>query len=216
MKVADIVTFDLETGGLKKEDAGLAEIAMIVFDSDTLKEIDRYEAIIAPYEQPSGQMSTYHPKALEVNGLTMKQINAGKDAKTVAKEIKEFCKKHAKKLRGGNGKLIPGGHNIVKFDLPWLEYFLELNKVKMDDCFNNLVIDTLLWTRLIWAKDGSIADHKLGTACQQVGVQLIDAHRAMNDVEGNADLIRNILRRMRQEGSVVEKKKVKFRKKFVF
>jgi len=216
MKVADIVIWDIETGGFKKEDNGLAEIAMIVIDSETLLEKDRYECVIAPYEQPSGEMSTYNPKALEVNGLTMKQINNGIPAKQAVKEIKEFCAKYKKTMKGGQGKLIPAGHNLVGFDIPYLTFFLEIFKVKYSDLFHPLAIDTMLWTRLKWTRDGSIANHKLGTACDMAGVALVDAHRAMNDVEGNAELVRHFIRSMRQQGQVTQAKKKRFREKFRF
>lgn len=216
MKVADIVVWDIETGGFKKEENGLAEIALIVIDSETLEEKDRYETVIAPYELPSGQMSTYTSGALNVNGLTLKQIEGGKPAKQVAKELKAFCAKHKKTMRGGAGRLIPAGHNLVGFDIPWLEYFLDLFKVKYSDLFNPLVMDTIMWTRLKWVKDGSIANHKLGTACEMAGVQLVDAHRAMNDVEGNAELVRSFLRSLRQQGQVQQVAKTKAREKFKF
>ena len=216
MKVADIVTFDIETGGFSKEENGLAEIAFIVMDSDTLEEIDRYETIVAPYELPSGNMTTYSPQALAVNGLTMRQIEGGKDAKQVATEIKAFLTKHKKPLRGGAGKLIPAGHNIDRFDLPFLEFFLNLFKVKMEDLFNPLIIDTVLWSRLRWARDGSIANHQLGTSCDAAGIALIDSHRAMNDVEGNAELVRQFIRGMRNQSSSVQVQRAKFRDKFLF
>jgi len=199
MKVANFIVWDLETGGFKKEENGLAEIALIAYDSVTLAEIDRYEAIVAPYEQPSGEMSTYTSGALNANGLTMRQINAGKDAKTVANEVKTFCLKHKISLRGGMGRCVSVGHNIVKFDIPYLTYFLEIFKIKYNDLFQEIPFDTILFTRLRWSRDGSIANHQLGTACSAAGIQLIDAHRAMNDVEGNAQLAIAFIKGMREQ-----------------
>jgi DNA polymerase III alpha subunit (gram-positive type) len=43
-------------------------------------------------------------------------------------------------------------------------------------------------------------NHKLGTACETAGVPLIDAHRAMNDVEANTELVRFFLRLLRGDG----------------
>ena len=243
MKVADVIVWDIETGGFKKEEHGLVEIAMIVLDSETLEEKDRYEAIIAPYDIPTPRVNdkkepldqgnnlcseTLLPQAIDIklsqytsgaqaiHGITMKQINNGKDAKTVAREIKAFCLKHKKALRGGNGKVVSAGHNIVKFDIPYLTFFLNLFKINYKDLFNMLEIDTLLWTRMRWAVDGSISNHKLGTACQMAGIQLIDAHRAMADVEGNADLVRSFLRSLRQQGQVSQQTKKKFRHNFKY
>jgi oligoribonuclease (3'-5' exoribonuclease) len=41
MQVANIIVWDLETGGLSADKYALAEIAMIAYDSETLEEVDR-------------------------------------------------------------------------------------------------------------------------------------------------------------------------------
>lgn len=217
MKVANIAVWDLETGGLKYDKHAVAEIAMIILDSQTLEEVDRYEAIIAPYKLPSGELVEYDQRALDYNGLTMRKIEAGEDARTVAKEIQALCKKHKISLRGGNGKIISAGHNIDKFDIPFLEYFLGIFKIKYTDLFQTWCYDTLWMTRLRWPEDGSILNHQLGTACQEAGIELIDAHRAMNDVEANAKLLKFFISSMREKGNGVvvaqteEKTRVRFK-----
>jgi DNA polymerase III epsilon subunit-like protein len=216
MKVANIAVWDIETGGFKKDDNGLCEIAMIVIDGDTLQELDRFETIIAPYEQPSGQMSTYTPGAEAVHGISITQINNGMPAKQAAKEIKAFCLKHKVSLRGGNGKLVCAGHNHVKFDIPWLRHFLELFNVDFDTLFQPIILDTLLWTRLKWSRDGSIANHQLGTAASASGIELIDSHRAMPDTEANAELVKSFLRALRQQSQVVQVDKKRKRETFKF
>ena len=200
MKVANIAIWDLETGGLKKDKHAVAEIAIIIINSETLEEVDRYEAIIAPYELPNGEMVQYDQRALDYNGLTMRRIEAGEDPKTVARAVRDLCKKHKIGFRGGNGKLIPAGHNLEAFDIPFFEYFLSLFKIKYSDLFQTWSLDTLWVTRLKWVADGSILNHKLGTACETAGVPLIDAHRAMNDVEANTELVRFFLRLLRGDG----------------
>jgi DNA polymerase III alpha subunit (gram-positive type) len=244
MQVANIIVWDLETGGLSADKYALAEIAMIAYDSETLEEVDRYEAIIAPYSIPVPKVNEhgfaldkqgilcaiantkpdfdyipaeYHPRALEVNGLTMRQINAGKEGKVVAKEILDFCKKHSKKLRGGVGKPIPAGHNLFSFDIPYLTAFLSYFNIEYTDCFQGWCIDTLWLTRLRWPQDGEIVNHKLPTACEKAGVELIDAHRAMNDTEGNGRLLKKFISSMRENNGGVEiKEEVKHRDSFKF
>lgn len=216
MQVADIAIWDIETGGLKRNYSALAEIAMIIIDSETLEEKDRYEAIISPYELSNGELAHYDPKALQYNGLTMSQIQQGKPAKQVCKEIEILCKKHKKRMRGGNGKLIPAGHNLEKFDKPHFSDFLEIHNKKYQDLFQQWSLDTLWITRLKWVIDGSIPNHKLGTACNEAGIQLFDAHRAINDVEANTDLVRFFLKLLRSQGQTVQSNKVKFRDTFKF
>jgi len=204
LEVANLIVFDLETGGFKPEEHGLCEIAAIIIDSTTLEEIDRYEAIIAPYKQPSGNMSSYTQGALDVNGLTLSQIHAGKEAKDVAAEFSKLCKDHAKKLTGGQGKVIPVGHNIQTFDIPYLEFFLSIFKIKLTDLFSKTHIDTMWWGRYRWTESGCIVDHKLSTCCEAAGIPLIDGHRAMIDVESNADLLRYFIRNMRSESDTTQ------------
>ena len=153
MQVNNIIVWDIETGGFNKEKEGVAEIAAIAIDSESLEEIGRYEAIIAPYQLPSGEMSVYNPSALAVNGLTMAQINAGLPAKQVAKEFEAFCKTHKKSLRGNPGKLFAAGHNIDDFDIPYFSYFLQLFGVQFTSLFQTSTLDTLAWTRLRFPVD---------------------------------------------------------------
>ena len=211
MEVANLIVFDLETGGLKAEECAITEIAMIAFDTDTLEEIDRYESVIAPYSHPDGSEVRYEPTALSYSGMTMAKIRAGKPAKEVAIEVQEFLKKHKKKMRR-NGHPILAGHNIDDFDIPFLSYFLWIHGcMKREttssglvrykkDLFQTWNFDSLWWTRMKFAKDGSIVNHKLGTVAEKLGLPLVDAHRAMNDVEGNAEVIKSFIRSLRGDG----------------
>jgi DNA polymerase III alpha subunit (gram-positive type) len=59
--------------------------------------------------------------------------------------------------------------------------------------------------------DENNVDYKLGTCCQKAGVELVNAHRAMADVEATADLFRylvNCLRSNTQSVSEVVDQKV--------
>lgn len=206
MKVANIIVFDIETGGFLTDDHkyGIAEIAMVAIDTETLKEIGRYEALIKPYKTHSGELTQYTDGAFAVNGLSMEKLETGKDALVVAKEIVKFA--NDVKVGGRNGQAVLAGHNIDGFDLPYLGQFFELMKIDASKNFSKNSIDTLLWSRLVWTKDGSILDHKLGTVCSAAGIELIDAHRAMVDVEATAELVKLFIGNMRGGGTSTEKK----------
>lgn len=204
MKVANLIVWDLETGGLDYKVNPIVEIAMIAIDSVTLEEIGRYEAIIAPYNLENNVPAIYDQRALAYNGMTMEKINKGKEAKQVANEIIDFCKSVTKPIKFGAGLPIAVGHNIVSFDIPFLTYFLKLFKKEYSTIFQPMSIDTLLWSRMKWSEDDSIQNHKLETACSEVGIELIDGHRAMNDVEANAKLVVNFLNNLRSTSSTTE------------
>ena len=217
MQVSNLVVWDLETGGLNKEKSAICEIAMIAFDSVTLEEIGRYETIVAPYKLADGTDPEYNPKALEVNGLTMTRIiNEGKPAKQVVQEVCQFLKTHKKGIRGSAGKCIAVGHNIDEFDIPFFVNFLKIFNIDFWELFQKSTIDTMTWVRLKYPVDGDILNHKLGTACEKVGIDLFDAHRAMNDVEANFKLVVNYLLSLRGSGGATIEKTESVRKSFQF
>ena len=202
MNVSNIAIWDLETGGLNKEKSAVCEIAIIILCSETLTELDRYETIVAPYKLADDSDPEYNPRALEVNGLTMTRIiNEGKPAKQVVAEVAAFLKKHKKNIRGNAGKCIPAGHNIDEFDIPFFINFLAIFKVDFYELFQRSSLDTMTWVRLKYPIDGSILNHKLATACKQAGIDLFDAHRAMNDVEANTRLVIEYIKSLRGDGS---------------
>ncbi len=192
MKIGNIIVYDIETGGFSKEKNGLAEIAMIGIDSSSLEIVARFETIIAPYNNLNGEQVTYEPQALNVNGLTMQEINAGMAPKDAANEIVKF----AKSLRRGSKKAILSGHNIEKFDNPFLDYFLMCHKKDATAHFEKWCIDTMWWSALKH-KEGDTADHKLGTVCKAIGIKNKSAHRAMGDTEANAQLLIHYLKGLR-------------------
>ena len=59
-------------------------------------------------------------------------------------------------------------------------------------------------------------DFKLGTCCQLAGVDLVEAHRAQNDVDANALLLISYIKKLRGEGQtqLSNKKKIRFRNTF--
>ena len=203
MKIGNIIVYDIETGGFSREKNGLAEIAMIAIDIVTLEEVDRYEAVIAPYDNLEGIRVTYTSEALKVNGLTMKQIENGKPGKEVVAEMMAFAKKHKRASK----KPMLCGHNIEKFDNPWIDYFFLCFKKDASKHFENWCIDTMWWSALKWPLSGEgeeVLKPNLGTYGKEVGIKLSIAHSAMHDTEANAKLAVTFLKALRGDTVVVE------------
>lgn len=224
----NFIVFDLETGGLSESKNPVCEIAMLAIDGETLEERGRYEAIIAPYDESL----IYDPKALQVNGLTMKKINGGKQAKDVIKDIVEFAKEHrvkskkpilvghnigntyinvnklGKKMRGfiNDGEASKAAKHLMSsmkvegFDIKFLSKFLMTFNKDILSSFEAWNIDTLQMARTLWFNESDVANYKLGTCCEKVGIRLSNAHSAMPDTEANAHLFVHFVKKMRGSG----------------
>lgn len=209
-KILNYIVYDLETGGFNSEKEAITEIALIAINGRTLKEQGRYTTFIKPY----GNLG-YSQQALDVTGITMDMINSGKDAKVVAKEVADFIKAQG---TGLNKKPILCGHNIKKFDNPFLSKLLGLYKKDLWKLINAEIMDTMWWSRMRTPFDSDdFGKHSLPDACSRDGVEVIDAHRAMNDTAANAALVIKYLQHLRGTGTSVEKvEKHNYRESFKF
>ncbi len=182
------VIFDTETTGLSSEKHGLLEVAMVVLDND-LNEIGEYQSLIKKYRDYE-----IAPQALAANGLTMDYVEKnGEDSKIVVKSITDILKNAKVPGRGGKPMMI--GHNIDKFDIPFLDVFFDFHKKELGDLVNiDFTIDTMWWSRLRWQES---ENYKLGTCCRNAKIELIDAHRAMVDTRSTAELFKHFMRNLR-------------------
>ena len=108
-KHCNFAVLDCETGGTKHKENPITEIAVIVIDGITFKEVERYETFIQPY----GGL-TIEQEALDYTGITMAQINNGVDFKEAVKAISEMMKRTRANTHHAYKPIIVG-HN-VKFD----------------------------------------------------------------------------------------------------
>lgn len=183
---------DCETGGLDKTKNPITQFAAIILDGRTLKELDRWETFVKPYDG-----KVIEKQALQHTMVSMSDINAGISKKEFATTAKAWFGEHqAKAARADMGRLIMVGHNVLPFDRPFLdECFAEFGW-SCDDYFYPGGIDTLPLAKLAFGVKG---DEKinLGACLGYAKLKLTDAHGAMNDVEGNADLLRWFMRKLR-------------------
>jgi DNA polymerase III alpha subunit (gram-positive type) len=185
------ITYDTETTGLNPSKNAVCEIAMCVMDNE-LNDIGEYSSgIIKPIE--GREMSQ---GALNANGITQEQLNEGRDGKVVAKEVVTFIKSFKKQ----KSKVVLCGHNIIKFDNPFLyeflnEYGYDLGGLVNDEFF----IDTLFLSRVKYLES---SNYKLGTICQKNNITLVDAHRALADTKANKELVKKFIISLRGEGGV--------------
>lgn len=202
--ISTYVTFDLETTGLDAAKTAVIEIACCAFNHD-LNDVKDFE---------SGIMQVYDNRditegALKANGITREQIANGVDPREA---IEKLCQ-YFKHLKVGNSKPVLCGHNIDKFDIPFLDNMFTFFKKDLSDYVNtDFTIDTMWWAR---CKRAEQVNFKLGTCCEIECIELTDAHRAMTDTRANAALVKTYLRSLKSEGSSVNEE-VKYRASFQF
>lgn len=197
------VILDLETGGLDCKINPITEIALIAVDSVTFKEITRFQTFVKPYDDLE-----YEEEALSTTGISRKDISLGMNAdELVSVLVSLFSKLTPKGDRGKNFPLIVG-HNIG-FDIGFLKYLFKRVKKDLADYvyssgFEVMCDDTLLLAKKRWLE----GKHTLSACCKRVGVNIDDAHRAMNDVVATKKLYEYFVGLLREDKKAVKNQKI--------
>lgn len=215
-KYCNYIVFDVETGGLKPEEAPMTQIALILLNGKTLDEITRYTTFIKPYGQELGL--TYQKAALDYTGITMAQIEGGKAIKEVIKDLIEIITQARSHNTHIAYKPILVGHN-VKFDKGFLKYAFQYVKediakyVEFEDHFC-----TMRLSQAKSAPEGPDLQYKLEQCCERANVELLDGHDAMNDTIATKELFVTHIRSLREStGLAVQGEEgTKFRHSFKF
>lgn len=188
---SNYLVHDCETGGLDENKNPITQYAAVILDYKTLKEVDRWETFVKPYND-----LVIEQDALDRTMVSMSDINAGISIKEFVSTATEFWDSHrAKSKKREMGRLISVGHN-VPFDHRMLEYALNLQKKDFWDFIYENFIDTYPLAKLTYGLTGQ-EKINLGATCGLAKIKLTDAHGAMNDVEATSDLFRFFARKLR-------------------
>ena len=118
---SDYIVFDCETGGLDETKNPITQYAAVILDGKTLKEKDRFETFIKPYND-----LIIEKQALEHTMVTMSDVNSGISVKQFVKTVTAWWESHRAKAKVKEmGRLVPVGHNVT-FDLRFINYALAL------------------------------------------------------------------------------------------
>lgn len=208
-KINSIVIFDFETGGLDPNKNPLMEVAMLAVDGVELQELVRYDNLIKPYDNNLH----YDPKALNITGLTKELCEKeGERLAQVAEDMYKFFEE-ANLHNSKTAKPILVAHN-GDFDRKWLQDIgrranLDWSKVLdgEEDAWGNFqphVLDSIDWAKQCFAEiTENTTKFKLSHLCEKIGIDYVDAHRAMNDVVALADVMRYFIARLRSGSNQV-------------
>lgn len=199
----NLIIFDFETGGVDPIKNPVTEIALTIISGEDFKLIGSYESLIAPYNSEL----IYDPKAAQVSGITYDMcVEEGKDIKVVAQQVLDMFKLgNTAQSRSAGGYPMLVGHN-VQFDIAFLQHLfnygfaheksdqwqihLEKSLHGRRDFHNNFqptYQDTWAIAKA-WLQNEEMINFKLGTITEKLGIDLNNAHRAMNDVVSTRDV----------------------------
>ena len=221
-----IVCLDWETGGFDPQKNPVTQIGMEILDPVTLKSIATYSSYIKPYFKKDGakgkvkriairessqELYDYEKGALEFTKITMDLLEEkGQEIEVVMKEMIDIFKQ-ANPNNARNYKPILLGQNIT-FDIGFLQHIFQycgesiekyLNCQK--DFFGNqqpIYMDTLYLARQYYAENDKFTSYKLGLLSDDLGIELVNAHDAMADVEATSGVFRLFSRNMRSSSGV--------------
>tara|TARA_R110001606_G_scaffold211458_2_gene359046 strand:+ start:2691 stop:3572 length:882 start_codon:yes stop_codon:yes gene_type:complete len=202
---------DLTAKQLEVVEKDIDDFEMLLERKGTMFNYEQYKVLEASKYGNIAKLyfdKVYNPQALKVTHMSKELlVKEGKDIDVVIEEVAAFIKKYTI----GNAKPILAGHNIKKFDNPFLEKMLLRGKHDLHKMINETqMIDTLEWARLRWFEAPSFS---LGVCVNAVGLTLKEAHRALPDTEANAQLLIKMMKGLRGEGSTETKYE---RRKFNF
>ena len=205
-KTKNYIVFDFETGGVDPRKNAACEIACIIVDGTTLEFKGSYQSLIKPFSEEL----TYEPGAIKVTGITKEMCES--QGKPIIQVVDELCEFFLKAVTHKGPKYLPilVGHNVL-FDIGFLSQIFLFCKKDLSKYISSTKdiygtpsfssIDTMEDTARTYGHDLQLLNWKLETICNFVGIELNDAHRAMNDTLSTAELFRFFTRKMRSSGN---------------
>lgn len=170
---------DTETTGFSPRDNTIIQIAMILDIDGQI--IDTFNIFVRPVAGARIQWQAL--KAIGVNERDFNKSHYVNDEQAFY-DVLDFMAKH--KLEHQKFTII--GHNIDKFDLPFMQIFFLRNNDNLDN-FDYDTFDTSTYA----AKNlKQFKKRSLGFLCQQFDVNLTNAHDALADITANRELFYKI------------------------
>ncbi|MBQ3668473.1 MAG: PolC-type DNA polymerase III, partial [Clostridia bacterium] len=168
------VVFDVETTGLNTHTDKITEIGAVRVEGG--REVARFSRLIDP-GMPIPE------KVTELTGITNTMVRGQPTIEETIGEFDAFCK----------GAVLVA-HN-ASFDTAFFRRAYE--EAGME--YTYPVLDTLVLCRNYYR---SMKTHKLGQICKELGIDLRNAHRAVNDAAATAQVLLKTLASLRREKKV--------------
>lgn len=224
---------DFETGGLNCQESAITQIAIHAIRIDTFEKIDSFVRYIYPYDRKDVKGITkrkvlkskfdteqkipmeYSDKALEYSAISMETLyNQGEPLEKVAQDALRFMQDCIPEKTPKNKKPILVGQNIVfdeGFFIQMFEYsglIKEVSKIfrGTKDFYGNWhpeMLDTIHLGQLALSQNPMVNSFKLEIMCENLGIELDDAHDADADVAATSNVLATLTQRMRSVGGTI-------------
>jgi len=226
-----IVCLDFETGGLDCRKHPVTQIGMEILHPITFEVIKKYSDYIYPYPKKDSvggdvrknkvvskrergdkqeDLYEYTETALSYTNITMDTLyKRGKNIVDVMNNVLDIFKS-ANPTNARNYKPVLLGQNL-KFDIGFLQHMAKYCGVELKkhldggiDFYGNFqpnYFDTLHLGKTYFASDEKTTSHKLGLMSNKLGVELVNAHDAMADVEATSAIFSSLMNNMRSTSS---------------
>jgi len=178
----DYLWIDTETTNTNPKTGAIIEIGAICNG-------DEFHSLVKPH-----QGAIVSQEALDINGLTMSQLNNAPDHKSVVDQLCEFMEKSVNRY-DKTDKLVMAGFNI-KFDDDFLRAMFKRS--------GNSFLGAYRWPTLydvqtkaieyLQIERGNMADFKLETVAIQMGIDItkLKLHTALDDIKLTSEIDRLI------------------------
>ena len=190
-----IVFFDLETSGLSSWKHEIIQIAAIAVDESNLEEIGRFGPFRVEFDVKAAS-----PDALKINHYEEIDWKNALSQKELVVTFGRFLKIHSTAKmtsRAGNPYLVAqmAGHNIARFDLPFLQDTFGRSGTFLPARFIGLDTLQLAAWHFHNVHPGHVPENlKLGTLAEHFKIEFEgEAHDAMADVLANIQITKAIL-----------------------
>ena len=171
MKGCSFVVLDVETTGLNTKLDKITEIGAVRIENG--KEVAEFSMLIDP-ELPIPE------KVTELTGINNAMLRGQPTIEKVVGQFAEFCK----------------GAVLVAHNASFDTAFFRRAFKNADLAFDYPVIDTLVICRNFYR---SMKTHKLGQVCKELGISLVNAHRAVNDARATGKVLLKTLDSMNEQ-----------------
>lgn len=171
---------DLETTGLNPKVNGITQLAILIEKNGEV--LEEREFMVKPL-----RATVVDPKALEVQGITLDELDTYTPVKAVHSQLILMLKTYVSPY-DKYSKLVLAGHNIG-FDDEFLRaMFRSLGDKYYGSWFYPARIDTLsLVGEWLLKENPMLPNYQLDTLCKHFGIEL-EAHKAMNDIKATREL----------------------------